>query len=230
LAVLALIGGAVVSVLVAEGIGVSGLAHYNAAAPQRFVAVGGQYVHARDMRGLGWRYLLWSAMGQRSAAVAQYMYDNPADDIERMPAQSYVHLDPPDSLPQWSRLWDAANWPPAQRMDAWDQREEVIEVGVGFPMTALSMDCGEAQPKQCRGGRVLSRSVYLRMRALLWRPIPLGLAADTLFYAVGVAGLVGGGRFFVRRRRRRRGACAACGYDRRGLAAGVACPECGQGL
>lgn len=28
--------------------------------------------------------------------------------------------------------------------------------------------------------------------------------------------------------RRRRGACVSCGYDRRGLAAAAACPECGS--
>jgi hypothetical protein len=27
--------------------------------------------------------------------------------------------------------------------------------------------------------------------------------------------------------RRRRGRCTTCGYDRRGLAAGAKCPECG---
>ena len=180
------------------------------------------------MRGLGWRYLSWSAMGQRSAAVVQYMYDKPADPIEWMPARPNVHPDPSGSLPQWSRLWEVANWPPAQRVDAWDQREEVTEVGVGWPMTAVSMDWGEAQPKQGRGGMVLSGSVYMRLRALFWRPIPLNLAADTLFYAVGIAGLVGVVKLGVRVCRRRRGACRYCAYDLRGLAAGTACPECGK--
>ena len=33
---------------------------------------------------------------------------------------------------------------------------------------------------------------------------------------------------FVVRRRERVGLCKKCGYDRRGLAAGAACPECGE--
>jgi predicted amidophosphoribosyltransferase len=33
----------------------------------------------------------------------------------------------------------------------------------------------------------------------------------------------------IRVLRRGPGACAACGYDRRGLAEGALCPECGAG-
>ncbi len=41
---------------------------------------------------------------------------------------------------------------------------------------------------------------------------------------VGVAAMPG----WKRSRRRRLGQCARCGYDRRGLAVGAACPECGE--
>ncbi len=54
---------------------------------------------------------------------------------------------------------------------------------------------------------------------VLW---PIGLA----LLATGVPFAVSGRRI---RRRARLGLCAACGYDRRGLESGAACPECGKG-
>jgi hypothetical protein len=48
---------------------------------------------------------------------------------------------------------------------------------------------------------------------------------------VGAAGLVGGGAGLVwwgRRARGVAGLCAGCGYDLKGLASGVKCPECGK--
>ncbi len=62
------------------------------------------------------------------------------------------------------------------------------------------------------------------------RPIPVGLAADTLVFAalwalVGVGGR-GGARFGLRSVRRQRGRCPKCAYDlKRDFASG--CPECG---
>lgn len=59
------------------------------------------------------------------------------------------------------------------------------------------------------------------------RPIWPGLLADTVAWGAAwfvVLAAVSGARSLMRRRR---GRCAACGYDRRGLGAGVACPECG---
>ena len=68
-------------------------------------------------------------------------------------------------------------------------------------------------------------------------PLLPGFLVDTLFYAVpswallATPGLIN--RWLVGGRRKRRGACVACGYDLRGLAAGqggagVVCPECGR--
>jgi len=58
--------------------------------------------------------------------------------------------------------------------------------------------------------------------------IPLGFALNTLL-AVGVLlGATEGIAFARRRVRRAKGRCAACGYDRGGLANDAACPECGR--
>lgn len=63
--------------------------------------------------------------------------------------------------------------------------------------------------------------------ALPVTPIWSGLAIDTLFYGVIAWGLLLAPGAIRRCRRRRGGRCVKCGYDRAGLAAGAACPECG---
>ncbi|MEX2220074.1 MAG: hypothetical protein WD749_15085 [Phycisphaerales bacterium] len=69
-------------------------------------------------------------------------------------------------------------------------------------------------------------------RVLPCRPIWRGFLLDTGVYAAAWLGVL----LLIRWRplrcaaRARRGQCAACGYDRAGLAAGAACPECGAGL
>jgi hypothetical protein len=227
-AVFALIGGAVASVSVAEGIGASGVVRYDRAAPQRFVAVAGKYVQARDMSGIGWRYLWWEVKSQDSAAVAQYMYDKHIDSFEGMLLPSYLHCDPPGSLPAWSRLWRPESWPHEVNMGGYIQSEMAMEVGAGWPLPSITMDWDSAHRNEYRGGKVLPSPPGIRMRFLAWRPLARGLAVDTLFYAAALAGLVGGARLVVRARRRRRGVCPACAYDLRGLAADGVCPECGR--
>jgi hypothetical protein len=59
-------------------------------------------------------------------------------------------------------------------------------------------------------------------------PIWSGLAIDTLFYGTIAWALLFAPGAIRRVRRRRRGQCVQCGYDRAGLAAGAACPECGS--
>lgn len=72
-----------------------------------------------------------------------------------------------------------------------------------------------------RGGTAVGEIPFLPMWA--------GLAGNAAVFAgVWLVPLVGIG--VVRRRLRKRGGrCVGCGYDRRGLAAGAACPECGRG-
>jgi hypothetical protein len=58
---------------------------------------------------------------------------------------------------------------------------------------------------------------------ILW----MGAAADVLVFGTALWGIGAGCSWARRSRRIRRGLCAACGYDRRGLAGPMACPECG---
>ncbi|HVU62889.1 MAG TPA: hypothetical protein VHC70_02840, partial [Phycisphaerales bacterium] len=58
----------------------------------------------------------------------------------------------------------------------------------------------------------------------LWQPTVLaGAAVLALLWPELILLLA-----FRSRRRRRLGRCVKCGYDRAGLAAGAACPECGE--
>jgi hypothetical protein len=81
--------------------------------------------------------------------------------------------------------------------------------------------------------RILQRLPHVRKVAfgewprLPYRVIPLGFALNTLFYAAVLLGAVECVAFARRRVRHRKGRCPSCGYDRVGLAAGSACPECG---
>jgi hypothetical protein len=231
-AVFALIGGAVISVLVAEGIGVSGVVRVDVSPPRRYVAVGGLCVMAWDMSGIGWRQLQWITSEEQNAAYVQYHYEQ--EQAHQVPTNGLpprsVRFDPPDSLPSWSRLWHPERWPtdPHGARDGGESRVGGMagEIGVGWPLQAFSMDWDAEGLRTVRGGKALP--VDQRKRVLLWRPIPRGLGADSLFYAAALAGLVGGARLVVRVRRKRRRACLACGYDLRGLAAGTGCPECGR--
>lgn len=64
-------------------------------------------------------------------------------------------------------------------------------------------------------------------RVLPYRPLWGGLAANALVHAaawVALFSILAGLRGW---RRARRGLCGVCSYDRRGLAGGAPCPECG---
>jgi hypothetical protein len=65
--------------------------------------------------------------------------------------------------------------------------------------------------------------------AIPLRPLPLGLAANTLLYAAPPFIVLAAIPAARRALRRRRGLCPVCGYDRRGLGGASPCPECGGG-
>jgi hypothetical protein len=220
-------GGVVISTAIAEFIGWSGVVMYDAAAPQRFVVVAGRVVHAYDIRGAGWRYLYWTVTTPGHAAVEQYMYDKHISYVDLRLAPSYLHADPPETLPRWAHLWDPADWPPDQDFFRRPREYTEIEVGAGWPLPAFGMDWGNARPNEYRGGMELATKPGSGLRFRLWRPIPLGLLLDSLFWGAPLVALVGAARLWTQVRRRRRGACTACGYDLRGLADGALCPECG---
>lgn len=64
-----------------------------------------------------------------------------------------------------------------------------------------------------------------RYERLPIRPLPLGFAVNTLFYASLLAAPVLVFAALKRRRRAKRGLCIGCGYDLTGV---DACPECGR--
>jgi len=63
-------------------------------------------------------------------------------------------------------------------------------------------------------------------RFVAFRPLWLGMAANTALYATVMFVSLTGAAAVRRRWRRRRGRCTLCGYDLRGTASAV-CPECG---
>jgi len=79
------------------------------------------------------------------------------------------------------------------------------------------------------GGIPLGRSTSVMdyQPALPLRPIWTGLAINTVFYAALWLIPFGGVGIVRRWRRRRRGQCTGCAYDRKGIAPGQPCPECG---
>lgn len=60
------------------------------------------------------------------------------------------------------------------------------------------------------------------------RPLPLGLAANTMLFAAAPFIVLVAVPTVRQALRRRRGRCPLCGYDRRGLEGGAPCPECGS--
>lgn len=60
-------------------------------------------------------------------------------------------------------------------------------------------------------------------------PLPIWTAGVTLLYPFLLAAIPAGLMWFTDRRVFGAHACQKCGYDRRGLAAGAKCPECGVG-
>jgi hypothetical protein len=78
-----------------------------------------------------------------------------------------------------------------------------------------------------RGNLVLAETTSGRTIMPL-RPVWGGLAADVALWSAGWLVLLRGFEIGRAARRRRAGRCASCGYDRRGLDAGAACPECGR--
>jgi hypothetical protein len=77
---------------------------------------------------------------------------------------------------------------------------------------------------------VLTRSGWLSVGGYEFttRILPLGFTLNTLLAAGVLLGVVEGFAFARRRVRRAKGRCAACGYDRGGIAGDAACPECGK--
>jgi hypothetical protein len=103
--------------------------------------------------------------------------------------------------------------------------------GFGWPLPAWSWVKFFTRQTQSTRGQYLLRGIWFGID-MTDHAVPTcaawpGLAIDSASYA-GLWWLI----LFAPRRlrhtlRRRRGLCAACGYDRAGLATDAVCPECG---
>jgi hypothetical protein len=102
----------------------------------------------------------------------------------------------------------------------------------GWPWRALWCEYDYVGGPAVRGGMPLFDMPpwdfygFLAPRALPWRPIWPGFAADVGTFAGAAAGLLLLPRALIRARRRRRGHCVDCAYP---LLNAVVCPECGRG-
>jgi hypothetical protein len=180
--------------------------------------------------------LFWSEYTARGAQRRCWDLEHPAAD--RM-APFELGIDSPvdgeqkyDGVPSkrsWSRLDQVCS-------DLADAPQDGCEHATGWPWLAASCEyqVRNAPPWtvvtiggiELRAGRYAMLTAYTR-RALPLRPIWLGLLEDVGVFGLMWSTLVEGARALHRSRRRRRGLCAACAYDRRGLASHAACPECG---
>lgn len=224
-----LLAGAVVSVGIAEGIGYSGAAHHGFMLHPLFVALGSDFIMVTKATGPGWSSIQWDFENQQTAAIIQYVDDNHLVYIDGPIDPPLVRCSPPDSIPRWARLWDVWNERQNKHYDPIIEHGHVMEVALGWPLPAFAIDSDQLPPCEARGGWLLPQSPTGGLRVLAWRPVPLGLIADTLFWSACLATPFASFRLIRSSLRRRRGACACCGYDLRGLTGGVVCPECGTG-
>jgi hypothetical protein len=121
----------------------------------------------------------------------------------------------------------------------WDSSFSVTDMSAGWPwraqrarMTNRRTMGGQLYDFRHDGIMELSEAVVQRSgahtrRCLPWKPIAGPFLLDTFFYA-SIWSLIPVSGWLVRYHRDRRGLCVRCQYDRRGLAADVRCPECGD--
>ena len=159
-----------------------------------------------------------------------------------MPKIVQVKTTPEEIVPHWAV---SAVLPWGQSQTPWpaDQAFDLRALdGRGWPMVALasayvwvpdSAAPSGKRPVACDGIPTGDRKVrkgqggWQYPVVLPCRPIPLGLIADTLFYASLWATLLFAPGFVRRRVRRRRNHCPRCNYSLAGIASS-ACPECGN--
>lgn len=153
-----------------------------------------------------------------------------------VPASSPEQRTPFDKgCPAWARR-DLLPW----LADPDDPAYTRAVIATGWPMRAAFLTF-EQQPAggywwfKSRDGIVVRAAppnwnlspLTPRELALATRLRPLGFTADTIFFAAAWGFILWAPGALRRWRRRARSACPGCGYSRRGLAAGVPCPECG---
>lgn len=106
-------------------------------------------------------------------------------------------------------------------IDAWELPEWVKEWGLQPDRSGLRAGSGVGT----RSGYFPRE--YFGERQIPIRPMPLGFAANTLFYASPLLVLFVVLPAWKRHRRRRRGLCPRCAYKLAGAQPDAPCPECG---
>lgn len=167
----------------------------------------------------GWRRS-WSSVWEESEIVRPgSSHDEPRallrESKEKDYREGYIPMHPPPDTTSWSIF--EAGWP-LRALWGWTRIGPNADgYGLerwGLVRVPLLFDLPPSPPPN-------SKEFPLR-------PVWPGFALNMALFSAA-AGLLWLGPGFVRRRvRRRRGRCASCGYDRAGLAAETACPECGR--
>jgi len=138
--------------------------------------------------------------------------------LDRAPAlevEPALDAAPPMAWAVFELVQDARGWPVPALWCEWDLS--------GNHLTASTVR-GGLPLAQRRGGLARADTV----RALPYRPIPLGLTADTLLFALAWSALLFALRALRTRLRRHRGLCVTCAYNLAGLPHNSPCPECGH--
>lgn len=172
----------------------------------------------------------WSSVAASALHVSR---SNPGEPFDSNPTHPWPMR---QALPA---IADASQWP--------EQGSPPSIPGVNYGITLCQLET-IGWPFYCASGRVdtspdqstttLRGMVYARSplldpfprdkeAALCYRPVPLGYALNTIFYAsLAVAVLLPVG-VLRRRHRTNRGRCPACNYDLHATPEDLPCPECG---
>jgi|GEM_PF-1200892 len=165
-------------------------------------------IEVSDFEGPCARVLRWKLTDKDTAAVQQYMADKGLTGFSGRLSPDRLRYAEPAVLPSWAALDEADS-----QAKIAVPYSPVQYVGVGWPMT--SMFWRNAPPVAAARQRTLPTLI-----------LP-GFAVNTLLAAGVLLVMVECFAFARRRVRCAKGRCAACGYDRGGLAKEAACPECG---
>jgi hypothetical protein len=195
---------------------------------------------AEGTPGMPWAKTAVSLEVARSRGTQ--LWEMTLHDVKGLP-ESYVTrgaLRVPDWVREAVMPWERGNWQGRTRI-------RMAMLARGWPVVTMwSEVVHRAKGRVDSGGLYLER--YLRrlgypshltihpMASSYDAPLPMwpvwpNFAMSSLAWGVvwwaAWWGAARGLRAQRRRWRRRKGLCTACGYDRRGLEAGVGCPECG---
>lgn len=212
------------------------------------VPVDGKYLYQSfDMvelreTGLTWRV----STGSVASTTVQTRFHTSAgwEGTKQQVADSPPAFDP-KPFPSWSRAAaffldyeDRRPMPIELEHGDWAYAD-LTEYATGFPLRSMEYSIlyhgSTALPLETRrtfrNAWILSPSLknFLdpHMPYLPLRPLPLGFAVNTLFYAALILLPWEGFGWARRARRRRRGLCTKCAHSLEGLPADAPCPECG---